>query len=216
MPSTTSRRWLGPALKLAILALVIWGGHRTISEAIETLRRDGWTFERIDFGWLVVCGGLYLLGQLPCGLFWRRVLADMGEEVPLGRALRAYYIGHLGKYVPGKAVVFVLRIGLIKAVQPLRTGVGVAAIFYETLTTMAVGAVLATVILGARRVTRVACAVDFRGARAGDGGPARANCVQLAVARIATQPRGWGDRRRSLAVRCAMCTIGWGSPSGGS
>ncbi len=61
--------------------------------------------------------------------------------------VRAYYIGHLGKYVPGKAVVFVLRIGLIKAVQPLRTGVGVAAIFYETLTTMAVGAFLATVIL---------------------------------------------------------------------
>jgi uncharacterized membrane protein YbhN (UPF0104 family) len=147
MASTTARRWLGPAFKLAILALVVWGGHRTIVDAVEKLRQDGWSFERIDFGWLVVCGGLYSLGQLPCGLFWRRVLADMGEEVPRGRVLRAYYIGHLGKYVPGKAVVFVLRIGLIKAAQPLRTGIGVAAIFYETLTTMAVGSVLATAIL---------------------------------------------------------------------
>ena len=199
MPSTTSRRWLGPALKLAILALVIWGGHRTISEAVEKLRRDGWTFEQIDFGWLVVCAGLYLIGQLPCGLFWRRILCDMGEEVPLGRALRAYYIGHLGKYVPGKAVVFVLRIGLIKAVQPLRTGVGVAAIFYETLTTMAVGAFMATVILALDRSHEWHVLLISAGLALNDGGPARADRIQFAIACVATRPRGRGDRRRSFA-----------------
>ena len=33
----------------------------------------------------------------------------LGQDVGLLETLRAYYIGHLGKYVPGKAMVIVLN-----------------------------------------------------------------------------------------------------------
>ncbi|NOX55819.1 MAG: hypothetical protein GXP27_15535, partial [Planctomycetes bacterium] len=55
---------------------------------------------------------------------------------------RAYYCGHLGKYVPGKAMVLVIRAGMMR-----REGVGLAAgaltATYETLFLMAVALLVA-------------------------------------------------------------------------
>jgi hypothetical protein len=60
--------------------------------------------------------------------------------------VRAYYIGQLGKYVPGKAWALLLRANLI---YPFGVGRGVATLtaFYEVLTTMASGALFAVVLL---------------------------------------------------------------------
>ena len=57
------------------------------------------------FSWIVLCAGLYLLSLLPEGVFWRKALVDLGQNVSWTNSLAAYYIGHLGKYVPGKAMV---------------------------------------------------------------------------------------------------------------
>jgi uncharacterized membrane protein YbhN (UPF0104 family) len=129
-----------------VLALVLWGGHRTVMQAVEGLEKEGWTFDRLEPWWLVLAGAIYLVSQLPSGLFWRRTLLEMGQSVSLPRALRAYYIGHLGKYVPGKAMVLVLRTGLIKTAH-IKTSVAIAAVFYETLTTMAIGSLVAAIML---------------------------------------------------------------------
>src|SRR5262245_42593159 len=135
-----------PFAKLAILALVLWGGHRTIATGISELSQHGWTLGRLEPGWAAVCAVLYLMSQLPSGWFWHSVLVCMNQPVGLLRALRAYYIGHLGKYVPGKAMVVVLRTALVG--QPrVKTTMAVVAVFYETFTTMAVGALLAALIL---------------------------------------------------------------------
>jgi hypothetical protein len=60
--------------------------------------------------------------------------------------VRAYYIGHLGKYVPGKAWALFLRASLAggPGVSPGYAGL---TAFYEVLTTMAAGALLAAVLL---------------------------------------------------------------------
>ena len=97
-------------------------------------------------GWLLVSGLLYLVGILPEGLFWHRALRSLGQDVPLGRTLRAYYIGHLGKYVPGKAVVVVMRTGLVCG-PGVDASIAAASVFLETLTMMAAGAFLAAVLL---------------------------------------------------------------------
>lgn len=146
MNRSPGRSLLIAALKLGILALVIWGGHRTIMQAIDDLRAGDWSVEQLQPAWLIVAALVYTVGMIPAGLFWHRVLAEMGQRSPLGRTLRAFLIGHVGKYVPGKAMVFVIRAGLIKGTQ-VRTGVAVAAIFYETLTTMAIGAAMAAIFL---------------------------------------------------------------------
>ena len=52
-----------------------------------------------------------------------RTLRVLGQSVSLPLALRAYYIGQLGKYVPGKALVVILRAGLVRG-PGSRYGVG--------------------------------------------------------------------------------------------
>ena len=61
-------------------------------------------------------------------------------------SLQAYYIGHLGKYAPGKALVVVVRAALIRG-PGVDTRVAAITVFVETLTMMAVGAFLAGVLL---------------------------------------------------------------------
>src|SRR5262245_35219306 len=107
------RRVVIPVAKLAILALVLWGGSRTITSALDDLRQHNWGLAQLRPGWVILSGVLYLASQLPAGLFWHSVLRSLGQRVTSGRALRAYYIGHLGKYVPGKAMVVVLRAALV-------------------------------------------------------------------------------------------------------
>ncbi len=143
--SPTLSRWFFPFAKVALLAIVVWGGFGTVVTAIKKLSEHGWQFEQLSLGWAVVSGALYLLSQLPSGWFWQSVLVGLGQPVTLGRALRAYYIGHLGKYVPGKAMVVLLRAGLLQGqAKPV---LAVVAVFYETLTTMACGAAVAAVLL---------------------------------------------------------------------
>jgi glycosyltransferase 2 family protein len=133
-------------IKLAVLALVLWGGHRTISAGLTDLRQNGWQLSQLKPAWAVLAALLYLISQFPCGWFWHGVLQALGQPITLLRALRAYYIGHLGKYVPGKALVVVMRAGLLGSPE-VKTSLAVVAVFYETFTTMAVGAVVAAIIL---------------------------------------------------------------------
>lgn len=137
------RKWIFLAVKLSIVALLIWGVHKTLDGAIEDLGKHEWSLQPM---WLVAAGGLYLLGTAPSCLYWFSLLRAMGQRPTFLETARAYYIGHLGKYVPGKALVVVLRAGFVKS---SRTDGAVAAVsvFPETLTMMAVGAFLSSSIL---------------------------------------------------------------------
>ena len=140
-------RRFGPLLlKLAVLAIVFWAGHHAVTVGFDELRQKGWQIDQLRPAWAILAGVLYLISQLPSGWFWRSVLIAFDQPVPLGRALRAYYIGHLGKYIPGKLMVVVLRAALLGG-PAAKTPLAVMAVFYETFTTMAVSAVLALIFL---------------------------------------------------------------------
>jgi len=143
------KKWLLRALKLLIVVLVVWAVRRTLCEAWSQLGEYRW---QLHVGWVLVSGLLYLLGLLLAGVFWHRVLLVLGQEARLGECLRAYFIGHLGKYVPGKAMVVVIRAGMVRS-HRVDTALAAASVFFETLTMMAVGAFLAAAVL----------AVGFRG-----------------------------------------------------
>ena len=95
--------------------------------------------------WLIPAGLAYFAGWLPSAWFWQRLLISMHQPLNTWDTLRAYYIGHLGKYVPGKALVLVLRGSLVKdaGVNPVLAGMTAA---YETLVFMATGAALAVAL----------------------------------------------------------------------
>ena len=137
------KRWLFAAIKLLIVVIVLWCVRRTLVDGREKLGEYRWRF---DIWWLAAAGGLYLLGTLFSGIFWHRALRALGQDVRLPHALRAYYIGHLGKYVPGKAMVVVLRAGLVRG-EGVDTALAAAGVFFETLTMMAVGAFMSAAIV---------------------------------------------------------------------
>jgi hypothetical protein len=140
-----SRRtaWLLRAAKLLIIVLVVWAVHRTLLDAWDQWRKHPC---RVEVGWLLVAALCYFLGTLPAGYFWHLVLRALGQDSRLWPTLRAYTIGGLGKYVPGKAVVVVVRAGLVRG-PGVSSVVAGAAVFVETLTMMAVGSVLGATIM---------------------------------------------------------------------
>ena len=134
------------AIRTLILALVIWGIWRAVDQARSELTEYDFSFRKIQLGWLVVAGCLYFTGMLPMYWFWLRALRALGQHPGRLACLRAFYIGHLGKYVPGKAMVVVIRTSLLaqSGVDPVVASVSV---FIETLTMMAVGAFVAASLI---------------------------------------------------------------------
>ena len=65
----------------------------------------------------------------------------MGYDVPIEQAARAYYCSHLGKYVPGKAGVAVIRAALLRGRGAHPAGAALTA-FYETITTLTTAAAI--------------------------------------------------------------------------
>jgi uncharacterized membrane protein YbhN (UPF0104 family) len=150
-PSEPSRKrgntyWVKVAVRIVVLSLVVGGIWHTVAGARDEFVASGFSPRNLNYGWLATAGLLYLLGSFPACCFWRSALVAMGQHPPWLQTIRAYYIGHLGKYVPGKALVVVLRTGLIKSDRVDAT-VAATSVFVETLTMMAVGAVVAAAIL---------------------------------------------------------------------
>src|SRR5262249_46954628 len=96
--------------------------------------------------WLVLSGVLYLASILAPAVFWHRVLIHTGQQVGFGESLRAYYISQLGKYVPGKWMVILLRRVLLTRGKVENTVVA-ASVFFETFTNLALGAAISTIVL---------------------------------------------------------------------
>jgi len=148
-PAFAWRRWGLRVLKFAVVAAVLLFVSRTFAEAWRELTQRGVS---IHLGPALAAGGLIGLSQLPMAWFWRRVLVTLGQPAPPGATLVAYVIGQIGKYVPGKATVVLIRTERLLAAYrrsddadlpaPSAATIG-ATVFYETLTHMAVGSLVA-------------------------------------------------------------------------
>ena len=58
------RKWLVAAVKLLIVAPVVWAIHGTIARGLAQFRKHPWS---LDWGWLTLAALLYLVGLLPGG-----------------------------------------------------------------------------------------------------------------------------------------------------
>ena len=205
-------RWLIPVAKLALLAVLAWGIYRAFIEGNATLGAHSW---HADKTWLVLSGVLYLLGTLPGAVFWHRVLLRVGQNVSLASALRAYYISQLGKYVPGKWMVILLRRVLLHK-GSTETMVVAASVFFETFTMLSVGSAVSAIVLiiwHPQQLLLIAAAV---GATLLLGIPTVPSCFQwiMGVLRVGKlNPTaaqrfahiGW----RTMIVGWLMIAVGW-------
>lgn len=129
-----------------------------------------WTFRPWP---LFLAGCLYLVAHTIWGTFWWQLLKSQGAEISWFAGVRAYFVSQLGKYVPGKVWVIVMRVGLLdqKVSRPVVAVTGI----YETLVSMAAGAGLGAILFpyltggqhiirgGALPLVTLACVPIFAG-----------------------------------------------------
>jgi len=133
------RRGAWPLLKWFLFAAVVFF-------IIHRARQlwDPEQFSQIDLKpmWLLAAGAIYAIGWLPSIWFWRKLLQSLGNELCFRDVACAYYCGHLGKYIPGKATVLIIRAGMLKE-RGVTIAAGALTATYETLTLIAVGGAVA-------------------------------------------------------------------------
>ena len=71
-----------------------------------------------------------LVGLLASALVWRALLADLGTPLGLRAALHVFFLGQLGKYVPGSVVAVAAQMELGRAHGAPRSRVGTAAVLF--------------------------------------------------------------------------------------
>ncbi len=139
---TGLRKWW-PVLKAVFAIAILVAIGRQFERDLRQLDLEKYP---LHLNWLVVAGALYLLGLGISALFWYRLLHQLGQRPTVLAAVRAYYIGHLGKYLPGKAWALLLRATFAREAG-VRMGVAAMTSFYEVLTTMVAGVLLAAILL---------------------------------------------------------------------
>jgi glycosyltransferase 2 family protein len=98
--------------------LIRWGLFLLVLWYVATQARALWDANReidvqLNWKYLVAAGVLSQLSWLPSTWFWQKLIELLGDR-PVSRypLIRAYFCGSLGKYVPGKAAVILIRSAL--------------------------------------------------------------------------------------------------------
>jgi uncharacterized membrane protein YbhN (UPF0104 family) len=131
--------WLQLLVTVLVITFVAIAFWRPLEQLHE--RQVSWSSP-----WLVLAGIAYAIG-LCCSLaFWWLALTGLGQHPNPHRVPWAYFLGHLAKYVPGKALVVLLRTVIVRGPQ-CRTEVAAVSVIYDTILFMAVGAIFAGLIV---------------------------------------------------------------------
>ncbi|MDG2390555.1 MAG: hypothetical protein P8M30_14695, partial [Planctomycetaceae bacterium] len=128
-----------PALKIGLTLLVlVFVGRRSWL----LIRDQDLSGISVCPGWLAVSALCYGLGWLPSIWFWRNMMIGLGQKPNWLLSGNAYFAGHLGKYIPGKAGVLLIRSAILKE-RGFHFAIAVLTSAYETLIVMGVGLIVA-------------------------------------------------------------------------
>jgi len=162
------RAWLRkswPILKVLFTVAIIIAIGRQFARDLNVWERglvpalqDLWS--RIHRpGWLVASGVLYLLALGSTATYWYRLLRDFGQHPSFYAAIRAHYVGQMGKYLPGKAWALLVRSGMVRGTH-VHVGIAVLTSFFEVLAAMATGALFAAVLF-ATQISDLSAPLDW-------------------------------------------------------
>jgi hypothetical protein len=135
--------WLRRALRVAFLALVL-------VVVVLTVRRDGDQLRDAvaRTGVMATAGSLaaVLAGLFASALVWRSLLTDLGSALPLRTALHVFFVGQLGKYLPGSVFAIAAQMELGRDQGVPRNRVGTASLLFMGVLT-STGLLVAAVAL---------------------------------------------------------------------
>ena len=132
--------------RVLIIASVLVGIAFALRSAWLELEKSEINWSEVRPIWLLLSGMAYAIGMLVPAIYWHQLLRLSGNDPGIGNTIRAFYLSQLGKYVPGKAMVVVIRTNEIgkSGVNP---AFAATTVFIETLTWMSVGASLGAIVL---------------------------------------------------------------------
>ena len=139
-------RWV---ITAAVLAATFWFMGEQIRAAISDLKKKPFTFR---FEWVIVSVLFFAVGMITLSGSWYLILQDriraigLPIKISLGESIRSFLISQVGKYVPGKAFVLVLRYGLLGS-KGATLGLVTLATIFETFCTMATASIVGLTIL---------------------------------------------------------------------
>lgn len=127
--------WIWPVVKWSLfVVMAVYVGRHAVTLWRDVSSRP----DRIAWGWLAPAGLMAIAAWTPSVLYWRRLVWRAGYPVRLSILVHAYWAGHLGKYVPGKAVAIAVRCALLKP-EGVPLSVSARTAVQETLVSMSVG-----------------------------------------------------------------------------
>lgn len=137
---------MDPKLKQSLLSLakVVLGVAVLVAagnEVLGSLARMESSQVRFSVPILSLSLLCYLVGMAVFADFWRRAVGCLGGKLPRLDCHFAYFVSQLGKYVPGKAWVILIRYALIGE-NRLSFRAVTASSVYETFNVMGSGALL--------------------------------------------------------------------------
>jgi hypothetical protein len=139
---TRKKVWL--AIKVLLAIAIVLSVARYFARILTDPSLNRVSF-RVRLELLIPAGLLYLAAHCCWGWFWVRLLRSEGIRVTMVTGLRCYFVSQLGKYIPGKAWVILMRVGMLGA-PGTKLAVGMTAT-YETLTNMAAGTLMGIALL---------------------------------------------------------------------
>jgi len=108
---------------VAVLGFAFWGLHDRGGELLDTVQRTS----VLGLG---VAAALVLAGLLVTSVAWLRLLAGYGHRMPPGEGQRVFFVGQLGKYIPGSVWSMGAHADLARGFDvPMRVTVGTSLMF---------------------------------------------------------------------------------------
>ena len=155
-------------LRLAVFVVVLLALAMTVYQSVDQIREADISLGSIRWGLVFGAFVCYSVTLLCSAGYWMRVLVDFGQRPGTLSTLLAFYSSQLGKYVPGKAMVVVIRADLVKG-PGVRLLPAVISVFVETLSWIFVGATIASVLLALFFRTQTGLMILALGFAAGGG-----------------------------------------------
>ena len=144
-PATTKVKWI-QLFRLLIAFVVFLAIGYTVLKTGQQLENSNFDFRKVNVFWWVTAIAVYVAAMTNAWMFWHRVLLALGQRASPMKTLLAFFAGQLGKYVPGKAMVVVIRTDMVRGGE-VQTVPAAASVFVETLTWLFVGSVIGCLLL---------------------------------------------------------------------
>jgi glycosyltransferase 2 family protein len=138
--------WLWRALRIGFVVLAV---GLLVAALVDQWHNVSTGWHELPVSALVLAGAAVLLGLFFSAMAWRALLADLlaeGQHVPVMGAVRIFFVGQLGKYLPGSVWPVVAQMELGKGYGLSRRPVGTVALLVMVLN-VATGLLVALVLL---------------------------------------------------------------------